>query len=454
MSKMKSIRVLGLVLAAMMFVSVFAACGDAVQTPAAGTEQTPATGTEQTPAASGTTVSDPTALKPATITMWGWNPGDIQKIFDEYSKTYAGDTLNYVTVQQTEAFQKLQTTVSAGLELPDIVPSEIGQRGTMIKLDIWEDLSKAPYNFDSSMVFDYLLPLLKNDRGELVCTPWDITTAALAYKRPIAKQYLGSDDPAEVQKAITSWEDVLNKGKEINQKSGGKVFMFASLNDVRILMDGQNPAPIVQDGTLSLDSVKTTLATMANFRDNNIVDNISSTSPAYNASYPDETHLLYPCASWSPQYVIAPNDPNGAGKWGLIVPPGGAFSWGGSGHMIPKDAKNKENAFRFINWLVTKDGAISQRQTVGYNMANKAMYEDPQYITLSDKNFGDQNLGQIFFVDALKNIHPRPVSAYDVIIADTWSLVTEALNNDRSMTADAAVKMFETEFRNKAPEVK
>jgi len=444
MKRIKSVRVLGMLLAVVMIASMFSACGKAGQTPAVATDTT---------SASTASVSTAPASTSAVITMWGWNPGDIQKIFAEYSKTNPGDTLNYVTVQQTEAFQKLQTTVSAGLDMPDIVPSEIGQRGTMIKLDIWEDLSKAPYNFDSSMVFDYFLPLLKNDRGEIVCTPWDISTAALSFKRPIAKTYLGTDDPAAVQKLFSSWDDVLTKGKEISEKSGGKVFMFASLNDVRIIADGQNPAPIVKDGVLNLEStVKVSLDIMTKFRDNNIVDKISSTSPAYNASYPDEKHLFYPCASWTPQYVITPNDPNGAGKWGLIVPPGGCFSWGGSGHMIPKTAKNKLNAFNFINWLVTKDGAISQRKTVGFNMANKAMFEDPQYVSLIDKNFGSQNLGEIFFVEAMKNITPRPVSSYDVIIADVWSLV--ALNNDRKMTSADALKLFETEFRNKAPEVK
>ena len=134
----------------------------------------------------------PASAETETITMWGW----IEKIFNAYKEATGADVaLDYVTVQQAEAFQKLQTTMSAGLELPDIVPSEVGQRGTMLALDIWEDMSADPYNFDTSQIFDYEIPLCSNERGELCALPWDVSTAGLAYKRDLAKKYLGTDWP-------------------------------------------------------------------------------------------------------------------------------------------------------------------------------------------------------------------------------------------------------------------
>lgn len=446
MRKQKLTKALGLIMAVFMLVSLVTACGNSSENP---------------PAASGSTepaknTGEVKTTTPASqhFTMWGWNPGDIEKIFTEFSKTNPGITFDYATVQQAEAFQKLQTTVSAGLDLPDLVPSEIGQRGTMLKLDIWENLGAAPYNFNKSMIFDYLIPLISNEKGEIVCIPWDISSAALCYRRPLAKEYFGTDDHQQLQSMFTSWDAVLDKGKKVFEDSKGKIYAFASLNDIRIIADGQNPTPVVKDGKLNLEnSVKVTLDIMVKFRDNNVVDNISGTSPAYNASYSENKHIFFPCASWSPTYVIEKNDPQSDGKWGLMLPPGGCFSWGGTGHMIPKDAKNKEVAFKFANWLVTKEGAIAQRKILGYNMANKEAYQDPEIVKFTTKSFGDQNLGEIFFVEAMKNLTPRPVSLYDVVIADVWNLVTEALNSDRNLTADAALKMFETEFRNKAPEV-
>jgi multiple sugar transport system substrate-binding protein len=390
-----------------------------------------------------------------TLTVWGWNPGDMEKIFSEFSKTNPGYKLNYVTVQQAEAFQKLQTTVSAGLDLPDLVPSEIGQRGTMMKLDIWENLEAAPYKFDKKLVFPYLYPLITNEKGIVVCTPWDISSAALAYRRPLAKKYLGTDDDKKLQAMFPTWDSMLAKGKDIYKNSGHKVFLFASLNDVRIIADGQNPNPIVKDQKLDLSgSVEPTLELMIKFRDNHLAGNISSTSPAYNASYASDKYIFYPAAAWSPNYVIEPNDPKGDGKWGLMIPPGGAFNWGGSAFMIPKNAKNKLAAFKLANWLVTKEGTVAQRNLLGYNISNVEAYDDAKFRAFTSKNFGSQNLGEIYFGDALKVLTPRPVSPYDVLISDVWSLVTEALNSDPNLKLDKALQLFETEFRNKAPEVK
>lgn len=389
------------------------------------------------------------------ITMWGWNAGAIEKIFAAYQeKTGSDAVLDYVTVQQAEAFQKLQTTVSAGLDMPDIVPSEIGQRGTMMELDIWEDLGKAPYSFDKSMVFDYFIPLCTNEKGELVCLPWDVSTAALAYKKPLAKEYLGTDDPGELEKMLPTWDEFQKVGVDVYSKSNGSIFMFASLTNVKQIMDGQNPAPIVENNKLDMEkSVKVTLKRMIDFRDNNAVDNIIESSPAYSASYADDIHIFYPCASWSPNYQITPNDPDGKDRWGLMVPPEGCYSWGGSGFMIPRDAKNKEEGFQLINWFLTKEGTVAQSETVGYFISNKQAYEDPEFAQMKAEPFGDQNLGDVLFVKAMKSINVRPVSIYDVAITDTWNLVTEAVNSDHSIDFDAAAKMFETELRNKAPEL-
>lgn len=451
MKNLKVKRILSIMLAIVTIAVITAGCGSE-PTPAPSGSDTAST----VSAGSTTSSTDSNSSNGGTITMWGWNAGAIEDIFAAYKeKTGSTASLDYVTVQQAEAFQKLQTSVSAGLDLPDIVPSEIGQRGTMMDLDIWEDMSKAPYNFDKSMVFDYFIPLCSNEKGELVCLPWDVSTAALAYKKPLAKQYLGTDDPAELEKMLSNWDEVQKVGIDVNKKTNGKIFMFASLTNVKQILDGQNPAPIIENDKLDMEkSVKVTLKRMIDFRDNNVVDNIIESSPTFSASYADDTHIFYPCASWSPNYQITPNDPNGKGRWGLMIPPEGCYSWGGSGFMIPRDAKNKAEGFKLINWFLTKEGTISQHDTVDYFISNKEAYQDPDFAQMKAESFGDQNLGDILFVRAMQNINVRPVSVYDAALTDTWNLVTEAVNSDHSIGLDAAANMFETELRNKSPELK
>lgn len=232
----KAKRLLSLGIMTVLVLSLLAGCGGD-----SGTKSETAEGNaeEVQDAQEASDVSDSAGGDAETITMWGWNAGDIEKIFAAYKeKTGANVELDYVTVQQEESFQKLQTTISAGLDLPDIVPSEVGQRGTMLSLDIWEDLSQDPYNFDTSWIFPYQVPLCSNERGELVALPWDVSTAALAYKRPLALEYLGTEDPDELSAMFPDWETFMEKGIEVKEASGGKIFMFASLTNVKQIMDG------------------------------------------------------------------------------------------------------------------------------------------------------------------------------------------------------------------------
>jgi multiple sugar transport system substrate-binding protein len=394
------------------------------------------------------------AAAPAEIVQWGWNAGEIERIFAEYcSQTGTALTLNYSAVAQQEVFQKLQTTASAGLDMPDIVPSEISQRGTMMSLDLWEDLSKAPYGFSVSTFFPYQEALCKNEKGELVALPWDISSAALAYKRDLAQQYLGVSEPAEVQAMLPTWNAFIEKGIRLQQDTSGKVFMFASLTNIFQIASGQNPSPIVANNRLDLDPVRKTLEMIVRFRDNKISDNIIESAPAYNASYVDDLHIFYPCAGWSPNYQIIPNDPQGpTHTWGLIVPPEGCFSWGGTGHMIPKAGKNKLEGFKFVSWLISKEGAVWQQKEMEFYLSNREAFQDPEIASMYNSYFESQNLGDILF-GAIETINVRPVSPYDVTIQDTYNLVIENLNSDRSLGFDQAAALWETEFRNKAADV-
>ena len=394
------------------------------------------------------------AEEPVELTIWGWNAGDIEKVFDEYvNQTGANVTLNYVTVQTGEAFQKLQTTLASGLDMPDIVPSEAGQRGTMVSLDIWEDLSADPYNFDYNNIFEYQKALLTDEEGRLCFVPMDISGAALAYKKEKVKEYLGTDDPDELAAMMGTWEDLLECGKKVQEASNGECYMFASLTGVRQILDGQNPTPIIEDNKLNMESVKASLDIMAELYSAGVVNNMDESSAAYAASYADDVNLFYPCASWTPAYTIATNDPTGQGRWGLMLPPGGCYSWGGSAMGIPQAAPHKEEAWAFLNWFTSLEGCQTVYKLVNWNDSNPALYEDPEYAELKSDWFGDQNIGEILFVKAMENINVRPISQYDASISDVWTLVCNTMINDPSMTADQAAEMFEQEIRNKVPEL-
>lgn len=162
------------------------------------------------------------------ITIWCWDTSDNGKNMNAGFTEATGIKVNMVAVESKDMTQKLQTTLASGGEMPDVAWLEATYRGKLLSLDIWEDITKDPYNFDTSQVLDYLLPLETAESGQYV-GPECPSVAGMAYKRELAKEYLGTDDPAELETMLSDWDSFIEKGKEVKEKSGGKVFMLSSI---------------------------------------------------------------------------------------------------------------------------------------------------------------------------------------------------------------------------------
>lgn len=147
------------------------------------------------------------------ITIWCWDTSDNNKnMYAEFTKD-TGIEVNLVAVESKDMTQKLQTTLASGGEMPDIAWLEATYRGKLLSLDIWEDITKEPYNFDTSQVMDYLIPLETSESGIYV-GPECPSVAGLAYKRELAKEFLGTDDPKELEKCFQIGIPLLKKEKK------------------------------------------------------------------------------------------------------------------------------------------------------------------------------------------------------------------------------------------------
>ena len=85
---------------------------------------------------------DPKSLK-GEISHWVWGDYEMKGASD-FTLTYPNIKVNYVTIATSDYMKKLQTTAAAGGEMPDVANLEMTPRGTLVNLDIWENLDKAP----------------------------------------------------------------------------------------------------------------------------------------------------------------------------------------------------------------------------------------------------------------------------------------------------------------------
>lgn len=453
MKKISWKRFLVLALAAFLVIGILAGCGSkSVEPKSTQADSTTTVSTEQS-MQKVTTPSD-TAKKTediqGKIVMWGWDENPTKAAAPEFNKLFPNVQIEFVNVK--EFLKKVQTSVAAGMELPDILWQNLDERGALYQLNILEDLSKEPYNLDKASIFDFGLSVTTDENGQIVGIPWDMAIGGLAYKRELAKQYFGTDDPDALNAIFTDWNVFISKGEEVAKKSGGKVFMLPGLDDWYYIGMGQVQKPVSNGNIINFDeAVKPVIELGVKMRDAGVVDKLKQWSPAWNASFSIDEHIFYPCPMWGPKFMFKANDKDSKGRWGIMVPPGGGFNWAGTAMGITKGSKNKEASWKFIQWyLISKEGAELNKKSNEYFIHYKPAYDDPNFKSNVDPYFGGQDIGEMFFDKIAPTVKLKPVSKYDNSIADSCKLVLGAVSTDKKLNLDGAIKYAKDEIKNKA----
>jgi len=404
------------------------------------------------------TSANPKDMK-ATINVWTWESIDNQKkIIEDFNKEYPGIEVAFTNVEANDMATKLQTAMASGSDLPDVAWLEIANRGKLIDLDIWEDLSAAPYNVKKTDLLDFIIPLSTTADGKLVGVEVSPPFAGLSYKRDLAKQYLGTDDPAELEKMLHDWNAFTEKAKQVKEKSNGSVFMFTGASEIVSILKGQNTVPFVKDDKLNLEESLAPIFTRAlAMQKEGIVDKLEADTPAYLASYAAKKHIFYSAATWAPTWRIKANDKNGSGNWGLIAAPEGGYLAGGTIVAIPQKAKNKQAAFEYIKWTyLSENGAISNQEHLEYFNTMKSIYNDAAFYSKADPFFNGQDVQKKFAEIAPNVIVGPPVTKYDKVINGSIDLSIKTINSNEkgALTVDSLIQSMEKDITSQVPELK
>ena len=82
-----------------------------------------------------------------------------------------------------------------------------------------KDLSKIGItDSDTAQMYDYTKQVATSEDGTLRAVSWQATPGLFAYRRDIAKDVLGTDDPAEVQAALSDWTKFDEVAAKMNEK--------------------------------------------------------------------------------------------------------------------------------------------------------------------------------------------------------------------------------------------
>lgn len=214
-------KVIALILVLMMSLSLIA-CGndtDETVTPAPDTSDS---STDPAP--------EPEVEEGKVLNIWGWNDefkGLFETYFEGKGKLPDGVEVKFTIVPSDDnAYQNaldealLRQETAADDDKIDLFLIEADYALKYVDSDYTVDIINdvGLTEEDIAGQYTYTQDIVTDSSGAIKGTSWQATPGLFAYRRSIAKDVLGTDDPAEVQNALSTWDDFYEVAEKAHEK--------------------------------------------------------------------------------------------------------------------------------------------------------------------------------------------------------------------------------------------
>lgn len=306
-------------------------------------------------------------------------------------------------------------------------------------------------------IAQYTVDIGTNPNGEVVALGYQATGGAMIYRRSIAQDVFGTDDPDEISAIFGggtgSW-DAFWDAADVLKDNG--VAVVSGTGDIWQVIYGSTDSWI-KDGSLDTSSDRYEFFDMAyDLYDGGYTNNTGSWTEEWYDDMNgtgDRPVFAFFGPAWLMNYVMAPNCYDTYGDWAVCTPPVG-FMWGGSWVFASANSDQADGVRDLIYWI-TLDTSTEGLQ---YLWANGWIYDNGTSDTVAsgtvmnaiyvESDFlGGQDMMGVY--DECNKIATGDcLSAYDSTINSCFtSAVDSYINPDYYINnygdLDAAIDMFE-----------
>ena len=285
--------------------------------------------------------------------------------------------------------------------------------------------------------------------GKVVGLGYQATGGAFIYRRSIAKDVWGTDDPAVIATKIgPGWDKFFEAAEELKAKGYGIV---SGDGDIWHAIENSSEKGWIVDGELYIDPAREAFLDMSKkLKDNGYHNDTTDWSDAWFADMKDagaKKIFGFYGPAWLINYTIGPNCGDTAGDWAICEPNIGFF-WGGTWLLANKDTQKAEAVKKLIEW-VTLDCTEGGLQ---YGWANGSLYGDGgtkdcvgsgTVMAMSDGKLdflAGQNMFDVF-VPANQFANGKNLTQYDETINSFWRDATRQYTGG-AMSREEAIEFF------------
>ena len=307
---------------------------------------------------------------------------------------------------------------------------------------------------DLSKQYKYTQDVVTDANGDLRGTSWQACSAGLIYNRAAAKEVLGTDDPAEVQKAVADWDTYNETAKKM---ADAGYLMQSTVNDTYRVYSNNVSGPWVQDGKVVVDdNIKKWVDDSKAQVDAKETTTAELWSDDWSKGfYPEGKVFCYFGPAWLINFSMKADDEKSIaaqGGWGLVNGPQGFF-WGGTWICAAQGTDNPSLVKDIMLKMTTDDDIMKEIAQKDSDCVNnkevlKALASDDSG---SNKVLGGQNPYQML-ADGAEKVDMSNISIYDQGCNEEFQ---KAMKNyfDGNASYDDALAQFKSAIVEKYPEL-
>lgn len=407
---------------------------------------------------------------PETINLWSFT-NEVPDMVAKYIELNPDFGNEYTVVCKiipttTDEYQPAleDALINGGSDAPDIYAVEAGFATKYTQGEFsgyaapYEDLGiDIDAAIEEADIAQYTIDVGTNSSGDIVALAYQSTGGAMIYRRSIAKEVFGTDDPEEISEIVGggsgSW-DAFWDAAAVCADNG--VAMVSGDGDIWKAVEGSTDSWI-KNGSLNMDSGRFDFFDMSyELTANGWSNGTQDWTEAWYADMAgngERPVFCYLGPAWLLNYVLTLNCGDTYGDWAVCTSPVG-FCWGGTWLLANADTDQPEGVAELLYWITldcTEDG-------LQYLWANNLFYDygcsdtvaSAAVMAMSDGTsdlLGGQNMFGVY-IEANEYATGDNMTEYDTQIS---SLFRSAVDNyvdpygDYYGDLDAAIAAFESD---------
>lgn len=394
---------------------------------------------------------------------------DLQQFAEKYTSD-TGTEVETVVIEPADYPTKVQTALMGGETEPDIIVGEPQMLQDFYDNGFFANLDELGAKDYEGQIVDYVWKVGQDQDGVQRAISYQITPAGIYYRRDIASEVFGTDDPEEIGKLFADYGTILDTAKKLKD-AGYRIFAsdsemsYFSGDSAWVVDDTLNVSDARFDYMdLVVDLYQNDLTAYANQWSTPWYQAMSGEVPILTAeiqNYEDDsvnvwdeeafkeatadlektTVFAFGLPSWG---VLTMRDNVGetSGKWGVCSGP--AYGFGGGTYIgISSLSEKKDLAWDFVKYCTLNEDTADW-------WIEKSEGDTVSLISALDKHKDDENAvygGEklySFWLEQAKGIDYSKVTKYDKVIGDAWGAAIGSIKTGQAEKEDALNTFYDT----------